>query len=747
MRRFGAGGPALAAALLLAACGEGDGGGVRGTASNAPLSNQWGLSTVKADRAYARMEARDGVGTAPGTGQTVAVIDSGIDTAHRAFAGTTVTERFLAGATDETGVRVSHGTAVASVIAANPPDDLVETSEYPRGVAWGADIAMLAIPLGEDSAVYVPVSPAGGDETDNMYRSLVGTITGWSEGGRTIDFANASIGFSGIIEQYSEPELRNHFGDAIAVLAQTGATEKTVFVWAAGNAHGKPCDRTDFTGHPELCTEVAGETTVDARSAEILAGLTARIAELRGHHIAVVAVGRDGAIAPFSNRCGIAAQWCIAAPGVDVRVAYFGPTSEEDPTVVRGVADAEGTSFAAPMVTGGLVVLKHRFREQLSNTALVARLLATADKGGIYRDSSVYGQGLMDLDAATAPVGTMTVALGERVGGPGGALLGTRFTSGGPLGNAVARALGGHEIAAFDTLGAPFWLSLGDLAATARGPSTVARLRSVTAPARIGAPGALRPRLAALAGGNRLRLGVMQAPSAGAAGGHLALAGGALALGTEERYGLGIAAFSTEGIRGRRPATGAALSWRPDGSPLGLTGGWVGERETMLGSATAGAFGQVSGASAFAGMEGRARIGRWRLGAAAEIGTVRAAPRGGMIARVSPLTTSAFALAAERILENGDGVAVSLAQPLRVEAGRARLSIPVGRGKDGRVLRRSLSAGLAPSGRQIDIAAQWRRSLTKGGEVRLGAKWTRQPGHDAAARPDLTLLAGWRYAF
>ena len=42
--------------------------------------------------------------------------------------------------------------------------------------------------------------------------------------------------------------------------------------------------------------------------------------------------------------------------------------------------DANGTSFAAPMVTGALVVMKDFFRDELYNTDLVARLLATADK-------------------------------------------------------------------------------------------------------------------------------------------------------------------------------------------------------------------------------------------------------------------------------------------------------------------------------------------------------------------------------
>ena len=748
-RRFAAGIAALAA-LVLYGCGGGGGGGAGNVGENGDrtssgvLYGQWGLRTIKADRAYNRLEALPGAGTPPGDGQTLGAVDTGIDEGHPVFAGKSVTETPLLGATNETGERYSHGTAVASVMVGNPGDAFAAEVDAPRGVAWGADIAMFAVPLGTPRPFYNPISLSGLRRVDNRRASMAGAAIDWTAGGRTIDFSNMSFGVNGIIEQYSEQELRAGFGASIAALAQVGSTDKTVFVWAAGNAHGRDCDPADFTGNPDLCVD----GTVVARSVEVLPGLPVRFPELRGHLVAVVAVDRNGRIASFSNRCGLAADWCIAAPGVAVRVAYFGPDWNDGTPGARGAASANGTSYAAPLVTGGLAVLRDVFRGQLSNTALVSRLLETANKQGIYADSSVYGQGLMDLDAATAPLGTVTVALGDRVGGQGSNLAGTRFTAGGPLGNGLAHSFAGREIAAFDSLGAPFWFPLGALADPDPGRPALARLRAFAAP-RPAEPGAggLWPRVAALAAGDRLNLGILQAPSLGTGGGHLSLAGGALALGTAERDGLRVAAFSSEGIRGQSPASGAALSWRPHGGRLGLTGGWVGERETMLGSTAAGAFGRLSGNSAFAGVVASAAVGAWRLGAGAEIGTVRTQARGGMIAAVSPLATSAFALSAERTLANGDRIGLSAAQPLRVEAGHARLSLPIGRTEDGRVLRRSLSAGLEPSGRQIDIAASWRRTLPGGGELGIGAGWTRQPGHDATADPELSLLANWRYAF
>ncbi len=712
------------------------------------FANQWGLTAIRAHRAYAQLELGHGAGTEPGSGHTVGLIDTGIDTGHDAFAGKTVTEHFFAGATDETGDEPSHGTAVASVIAGRPSSAFTAAVDAARGVARGADIAMFALVAGSAGGEYVPVSLSGADSADDEWAARFAHVLNWSSGGRSLDFVNLSVGYEGIVEQYGEQALRDGLDDTIAALAQAGAGEKTVFVWSAGNGHGRDCDAANFTGNPDLCVN----GVVNARSVEILPGLPARIAELRGHLVAVVAVAPDAdgdgdyEIATFSNRCGIAADWCIAAPGQAVRAAFFGPDPDDGSPGARGAYSPSGTSLAAPMVTGGLAVMKHHFRGQLSNATLLSRLLATADKSGIYADREVYGQGLMDLGAATAPVGETALALGERVDGPASGLPGTRLVPGGAMGDGLARAFAGHEIAAFDRLGAPFWVPLGDLAGDAPQRSALARLRGLTAPREDGGAGPLFPRLAPLAAGGRLHLGVMRAPS-GAEGGHLALAGSALALGTAAESGLGLLAFSSEGVRGQHPASGAALSWRPGGGRLGVTGGWVGERETVLGGAAAGAFGRLSGASAFAGVEGKARIGAWQVGAGAEFGTVRAAAQGGMIARVSPLATSAFAVEAETAMANGDGLRFSLSQPLRIEAGRASLAVPVGRTRDGTVLRRRLTAGLAPSGRQIDIAARWRRSLADGAELGIGAGWTRQPGHDAASDSEFVLLAGWRYAF
>ncbi len=740
-------------------------------ADRAGFREQWGLTAVRADQAWAQVELTRGAGVEAGSGYIAGLIDDGIDTGHPMFAGKTVTESIISGSGAGDRSVSSHGTTVASVLAGRPPAAYVARGAGP-GIAPGADIAMLAIALRPGGRYYKPASLASlraADRGSDGWGSLFTRAANWSQGGRKIDFVNASWGPEGMIEQYDKEELRLNLNQTITALAQAGAADKTVFVFSAGNAHDFLCNPVDFADNPDLCTGGALQARVNARSVKILPGLPVHFPELRGHVIAAAAVAPDFdgdgdyEITDFSNRCGVAAEWCIAAPGDAVRAAYSGPPCGDDPDCravsgsgsgTRGVATyVRGTSAAAPFVTGGLVVMKQVFRGQMTNTELVARMMATANKQGIYANSSIYGQGLMDLGAATAPVGAAMLTLGGRVDSPGSPVTETGFVPGGALGNGLAQALsGGGEVAAFDTLGAPFWYPLGGFVAERAGPGLANRLHAFMSPQRTGRTFAtLQPGLVPLTDGvgaadTPVRLGFLgAAPFDG--GGHLALAESGLAVDVPGAHGFAVTAFSTEGVHSRPPVSGAILTWRAPEQPFALTSGMVAERQTVLGSTASGAFGNIAGQSVFVGIEAEFRADAWHLGADAEIGTVRTATRGGMLAGISPLTTSAFGLRARRPLGERDTLTLSVSQPLRVEAGQARLSVPVGRTKDRRVLRRSMVADLEPSGRQFDMAAQWRRLLDNGSELRLDAGWSRQPGHDATAASELSILAGWRHAF
>ena len=432
------------------------------------FDNQWGLDAIGAHRAYGHVNLLQGPDAAPGAGVTVGVIDSGIDAEHPIFAGKEIYQGFLFSAVPETGERFSHGTAVASIAAGAKTED----PGAPHGVAWGADLAVWAIPLGEADQVYEPISLETLARADRGFTYMFEQVFAWRDAGGALDILNLSFGYDGLIDGYSEADLRVNFGDTIATLAQADAPDKTILVWAAGNANNDECEA-------GIANCVNG--VVNAASPGVLPGLLARIEELQGHSIAVVALSPDGAITDFSNRCGIAAGFCIAAPGEEVALAYFGPDREG--FVIQGYARGRGTSYAAPMVSGGLAVMKQLFRDQLSNEELVSRLFLTADRSGFYGDRDVYGNGRMDLGAATSPVGVLEVPLATGTATAAHAGLGsTGLRLGAAFGDGFSEVLGEGEIMALDGYGAPFWYDMGNFAATTDGPAMSARLRTFLGP-------------------------------------------------------------------------------------------------------------------------------------------------------------------------------------------------------------------------------------------------------------------------
>ena len=389
------------------------------------------------------------------------------------------------------GEPLHHGTAVASVIAARRDgrdgyENLKVHPGYSRnmqGVAFDAALHFHQAAFDQHGGIMVPENlPDWTEQDDIRIRDRYFDLDLVRRQGAYI--LNHSfvwpIDTSAYHDRADAGYIREKLRLTAAVLKQsdTPDADKIIIVRAAGNSGLKDPKPV----YPEIHSR-----------------LPMYFPELRGHFIAVVAVDQNGDLWRQSNPCGskshpvIAAgrieEFCLAAPGVNLHavrpVSQYSvdeqgkkipvyvdgkdePVWKDNHLRVTGTNLTSGTSIAAPLVSGGLALLRQFFRVdyadgtrsyQLGNTELVRRLFATANKEGKYADADKYGHGLMDLDKATAPVGALATSLSTDPNAqpfnPAAFSL-----SGNAFGGAMRDALGGVKIAAFDELDAPFFFPL-----------------------------------------------------------------------------------------------------------------------------------------------------------------------------------------------------------------------------------------------------------------------------------------------
>ena len=302
---------------------------------------QKGLAVIHASTLYAR----------GGTGQGVAValVDSGLNSSLPAFQGR-VRDPGFDHVENKVGTfdRIGHGTQMAGILAANKDDHGM------HGVAFNAQL--IPFRFGDDNEPFFFDS-----EIAQSWQA------GFDKGARILNnsWANAIPA-----TEINEARYNQVMPESL-VTARKLVRDGAVFVFPTGN---------------ELRREPLAEP-----------GLPLALPELEKGWIAVVALKSDGsAINAKSNYCGVAAAWCIAVPGGDSGAGQGLLTTGKDGDYVQ----TAGTSPAAALVSGALAALHSRYPE-LTAQQVRERLLATANRTGIYANSEAYGRGLMDLEAAS----------------------------------------------------------------------------------------------------------------------------------------------------------------------------------------------------------------------------------------------------------------------------------------------------------------------------------------------------------
>lgn len=436
----------LTVSVLLIACGGGGGGATMGADSPPPPNSQnlgdlgdtpspsdttLGVFGLEFNAQYGlrllNVAAANDAGFT-GLGIRAAVVDTGIDIRHSEFLGRQVLGRnfgdgdSLAYLSDSVG----HGTHVAATLAGN------RDGIGMRGVAYDALLYSYRIS-----------TFSGGRIGGTTVLSGVATDAAWAEVVKQhttdrIQVSNNSWGSTLTIDQETEAQLRTTFEQSIPALVQA-QQQGTIFVFAAGNA--------------------------GAENPSSTGGMPARITELKPQWLVVVAVDENLRQTDFTNRCGIAADFCVTAPGARVFSARANSASDYD--------TLSGTSMAAPHVAGVVALIYQRFPE-LNAAEITTRVKATATLDNLTGLNgcttatcdetlmrSIFGHGLVNAQAAMSPIGTLVYSTDGSATTTAGHTVGsTSLAVPANLGAHIASQLRDIDVAVFDSFdGATFRVS------------------------------------------------------------------------------------------------------------------------------------------------------------------------------------------------------------------------------------------------------------------------------------------------
>ncbi len=357
------------------------GGGGSGSGSGGGSTSAFNTAEFQANFGLASINALTAYdNSATGAGVVVGVVDTGIDVDNSEFAGAiAAASSFVIGVNPATlQDQNGHGTAVAGIIGARKNDTGI------HGVAYESSI--LAIRADD----------------------IAGSLFSHGSLAASLDYAVAN-GASIVNMSIGSPAAPT---GAYLTALQDAVNAGVIIVAAAGNEGGDSATEALFAARLANCS-----TTVICSN-----GFNAQ-----GRMIAVGSVDQNNIVSSFSNPAGDTDTAFLAAPGENIITTGLG----------GGTVTAIGTSFAAPHVSGALAIILQRF-PSLSTAQAVDLLFTTATDLGASGTDTVFGRGLLNLQAAFQAQGLLGWATSNRVTGPRIDFLKTSMSLGSSFGNALS---------------------------------------------------------------------------------------------------------------------------------------------------------------------------------------------------------------------------------------------------------------------------------------------------------------------
>ena len=343
-----------------------------------------GNTAVKQDAALARGWT--------GKGSTIGILDSGIDLDHSEFnsTGKIVYQQDRTG----TGIQdnIGHGSHVASIAAGEmdgtgmmgiAPDANLAIFKITNSWSVSTTNAKRAMRQARDEGVDITVYNFSGNV--NYSEDYNAAMTYQGNG----IYTNNHHYYGG--SNYYNMETPNGWANALS------GTESVLVVSAGNQSIG-------YTQSPAVfatATDSAGNLLLDGRM--IIAGnWNISTQTVEGGNAGHVCKNWTGSTCADTYRTS---DFYLLAPGMMVEGANHDGTYRE----------MSGSSQAAPVISGAVAVL-HQMWPYMKGKDLAQVLLKTGNKELPNYDVNVHGQGLLDLDAATRPLGDIGVSYTGRTG-------------------------------------------------------------------------------------------------------------------------------------------------------------------------------------------------------------------------------------------------------------------------------------------------------------------------------------------
>jgi autotransporter-associated beta strand protein len=313
---------------------------------------------AKVDQAW--QQGQNGISMLLGQGVKVGILDSGVDQTNPALQGRiTSYANYVNGANTAVGDVAGHGTVIAEILGGKPNVVAPYNTLFPGGVAPLTDLYVARVVPDTGTFNLIGQIPT--------IASALANLTG-----QGVRIFNMSYDTNNSIQSYAGSQTDpNSAASLTHNLYQTLVAHNALGVFSAGNKGN---------GDPGL-----------------EGGLPYLFPDMKNNLITVVnvqvdanynVVGLDKSTDVPSNACGVAAAWCLAAPGSVI----FSPVTGTK----FSAGGADGTSSSAPQVAGTAALVLQNF-PWMSASNLQQTILGTATPLG---NTSLYGNGLLNAKAA-----------------------------------------------------------------------------------------------------------------------------------------------------------------------------------------------------------------------------------------------------------------------------------------------------------------------------------------------------------